>query len=140
MAHAEFLRQEGGDDLEAEQIKVDWRKMNLTKAERAMLEWVEKLTLAPPMCNEADIQGLREVGWTDRDILDIAQICAYFNFRVRIVDGLGLDVNDLHAKRARAGAERAAKLAAERGVAMPDDPWGVRSGDPAEVATGTRPS
>ena len=124
MAHAEFLRQEGGDDLEVEQIKADWRKMRLTEAEYAMLEWAEKLTLAPAMCNEADIQALREVGWTDRDILDIAQVCAYVNFRVRIVDGLGLDLDEFYVQPVRAGAQRAAKLARERQVAMPDDPLG----------------
>ena len=140
MAHAEFLRQEGGDDLAVEQIKADWRTMDLTEPERVMLEWVEKLTLAPAMCNEADVQGLRKVGWTDRDILDIAQVCAYFNFRVRMVDGLGLDLDEFYVEPVREGAKRAAKLAEERGVAMPGDPWGIRGGDPSEVATGTRPS
>lgn len=121
-----------------EQIKADWRKMRLTKAEYAMLEWTEKLTLAPAMCKQADIQALREVGWTDRDILDIAQVCAYFNFRVRIVDGLGLDLDQFYVEPVRVGAQRAAKLAKERRVTMPDDPWGIRTGNPSEVATGTR--
>ena len=128
MAHAEFLRQEGGDDLETEKAKDDWRQMDLTDAERAMLEWVEKLTIAPSQMTEADIQGLRDVGWTDRDILDIAQVCAYFNLRVRIVDGLGLELGEWQVKRAQAGAGRAAALAVERGEAMPADPWSVRSG------------
>ena len=140
MAHAEFLRQEGGDDLMVEQIRDDWRQMALSEAEFAMLEWAEKLTQHPAMMTQADIEKLRDVGWTDRDILDIAHVCAYFNFRVRIVDGLGLDLNETHVTRVRAGSERAAKLAEERGVAMPDDPWGIRTGDPAVVAPGTRPS
>ena len=53
-------------------------------------------------------------------------MCAYFNMRVRIVDGLGLEVDEWQIVRAKAGAEKAAKLAAERGVEMPSDPWGVR--------------
>ncbi len=126
MAHAEYLRQEGGDDLEAERIKSDWRQMDLTEAERVMLEWVEKLTVAPATCVEADIEAMRAVGWTDRDVLDIAQVCAYFNMRVRIVDGLGLEVDEWQIVRAKAGSEKAAKLAVERGVEMPSDPWGVR--------------
>ena len=93
-----------------------------------MLEWVEKLTLAPSMMTEQDFQGLRDVGWSDRDILDIAHVCAYFNFRVRMVDGLGLELGDWQLERAKAGAERASALAEERGVAMPSDPWGVRQG------------
>jgi uncharacterized peroxidase-related enzyme len=126
VAHAEYLRQEGGDDLEVEHIKSDWRQMHLTGAERVMLEWVEKLTLTPSSCGQADVDGMRSAGWTDRDVLDIAQVCAYFNMRVRIVDGLGLEVDEWQIVRAKAGAENAANLASERGVEMPSDPWNVR--------------
>ena len=100
--------------------------MELTEAEYAMLEFAEKLTLTPSNMREQDVQRLREAGWADRDILDIVHVCAYFNFRVRVVDGLGLEVADWQIQRARAGAQRAAKLAEERGVAMPSDPWKVR--------------
>jgi uncharacterized peroxidase-related enzyme len=106
-----------------EQVKDDWRQMELSEAEYAMLEYAEKLTLTPSNMRETDVQKLRNAGWTDRDILDIVHVCAYFNFRVRVVDGLGLEVADWQIQRARAGAERAAKLAEARGVAMPSDPW-----------------
>ena len=109
-----------------EQVKDDWRQMELTEAEYAMLEYAEKLTLTPSAMNEQDVQKLRDAGWTDRDILDIVHVCAYFNFRVRVVDGLGLEVADWQIQRARAGAQRAVKLAEERGVAMPSDPWKIR--------------
>ena len=75
---------------------------------------------------EADVQKLRDTGWRARDILNIVHVCAYFNFRVRVVGGLGLEVADWQIERAWAGAERAAKLAAEWGVAMPTDRWKVR--------------
>jgi uncharacterized peroxidase-related enzyme len=126
VAHAEFLRQEGGDDLSVEQVKDDWRQMELSEAEYAMLEYAEKLTLNPSAMTEEDVRKLRDVGWTDRDILDIVHVCAYFNFRVRVVDGLGLEVADWQIQRARAGAARAEKLAEQRGVAMPSDPWKIR--------------
>jgi uncharacterized protein YciW len=100
--------------------------VELTQAEYAMLEFAEKLTLTPSNMREEDVEKLRTVGWTDRDILDIVHVCAYFNFRVRVVDGLGLEVADWQIQRARAGAQRAAMLAEERGVAMPSDPWKVR--------------
>ena len=90
-----------------------------------MLEWSEKLTLTPAMMTEADIQGLRDVGWTDRDVLDIASACAYFNFRVRIVDGLGLETSDQTAERATEARDHAKKLAEEKGVTLPGDIWGV---------------
>ena len=100
--------------------------MELTEAEYAMLEYAEKLTLTPSAMTEEDVQKLRDAGWTDRDILDIVHVCAYFNFRVRVVDGLGLELGEWQIKSARAGSERAAKLAKERGVAMPRDLWRIR--------------
>jgi uncharacterized peroxidase-related enzyme len=109
-----------------EQVKDDWRQMELTEAEYAMLEYAEKLTLTPSNMREEDVRKLRDAGWTDRDILDIVHVCAYFNFRVRVVDGLGLEVADWQIQRARMGAERAAKLAEAHGVAMPSDPWNLR--------------
>jgi uncharacterized peroxidase-related enzyme len=109
-----------------EQVKSDWRDMELTPAEYAMLEYAEKLTLTPSAMSQKDVQKLRDAGWTDRDTLDIVHVCAYFNFRVRVVDGLGLELGDWQVNRARAGAERARKLAEQRGVPMPLDLWGVR--------------
>lgn len=109
-----------------EQVKDDWRQMDLSPAEFAMLEFAEKLTLTPNNMRESDVQKLRDVGWSDRDVLDIVQVCAYFNFRVRVVDGLGLELGDWQFQRAREGSKRAEKLAQDRGVVMPKDPWGVR--------------
>lgn len=57
-----------------EQAKSDWRQAKLSDAERAMLEYVEKVTIAPSAITQADVQRLRDVGWTDRDILDIVQV------------------------------------------------------------------
>ena len=90
-----------------------------------MLEFTEQLTIAPSSMTEENVQALREAGWEDRDILDIVHVCAYFNFRVRIVDGLGLKLSDAQLERARANRLRAAELASERGVALPSDVWGI---------------
>lgn len=125
MAHAGALRQLTGDDLTAEFLQNDWREAKLTPAEFAMLEYAEKLTVAPAMMEQKDIQALRDTGWDDKDILDIALAAAYFNFRVRIVDGLGLEVSDQAAERAVDARERAAATAKEQGVEMPMDLWGV---------------
>lgn len=106
-------------------IQNDWRKADLTPAEHEMLEYVEKLTIAPSTISEADIQRLRAVGWSDRDILDIVHVCAYFNFRVRVVDGLGLRHTDERYEAARQNRAKAEKLAAGRGTKLPPDIWGI---------------
>ncbi len=51
--------------------------MELTQAEYVMLEFAEKLTLTPSNMREDDVQKLRNVGWTDRDILDIVHVCLF---------------------------------------------------------------
>lgn len=88
-----------------------------------MCEYAEKLTINPSGMTEADVLNLREVGWTDRDILDIVHVCAYFNFRVRVVDGLGLELSEQTMQSALQGRERAEALARERDVELPAPVW-----------------
>ena len=66
--------------------------------------------------------------------------CAYFNFRVRVVDGLGLQVSDNTAVNAIKAREHAAALAAEKGVSLPTDIWGVRAGGGGQHRRLARPS
>ncbi len=57
-----------------------------------MLGYVEKLTLAPGEMTESDVVALRDVGFTDRDILDICTVAAYYAYVNRIADGLGVQM------------------------------------------------
>lgn len=50
----------------------------------------EKLTDVPGAMTESDLGELRAVGLSDRDILDLTLITAYFNFVNRIALGLGV--------------------------------------------------
>ena len=49
-----------------------------------------KLTGRPAEMSEADLAPLRAAGFTDRDILDIVEVTAYYAYANRIADGLGL--------------------------------------------------
>ena len=55
-----------------------------------MLEFASKLTVRPGEMSETDLTPLREAGLTDRDILDIVEVTAYYAYANRIADGLGL--------------------------------------------------
>jgi alkylhydroperoxidase family enzyme len=55
-----------------------------------MLTYVEKLTRRPGEMSESDVLDLRAAGFTDRDILDIATVTAYYAYVNRIADGLGV--------------------------------------------------
>ena len=43
---------------------------------------------------QADIQHLREQGYSEVDIYDITQIASYFNYINRIADALGVPPED----------------------------------------------
>ena len=59
-----------------------------------MLGFAVKLTETPAATNDADIDALREAGFSDRDILDIVEVVAYYAYANRIADGLGLEAED----------------------------------------------
>lgn len=62
-----------------------------------MLDYVAKLTRTPWQMVEADVTHLRECGFDDRSILDIAQVTAYYAYVNRIADGLGVSLEDYWA-------------------------------------------
>ena len=55
-----------------------------------MLEYSIKLTMSPAAVTESDVERLRDVGFSDRDILDIAEVVSYYAYVNRIADGLGV--------------------------------------------------
>jgi uncharacterized peroxidase-related enzyme len=75
-----------------ERLKSDWRQADLQDGDRAMLEYVEKLTLRPWDMVEGDVIALREVGYSDGAILDINQVTGYYAFVNRLADGLGVEL------------------------------------------------
>ena len=77
------------DDLAAA-IETEWREADLDPRRRAMLAYAEKLTVEPAAMTTADADDLREAGFSDRDILDICEVTAYYAYVNRIADGLGV--------------------------------------------------
>jgi len=57
-----------------------------------MLSYVETLTARPQDITAADVDSLRSVGFSDRDIHDICEVAAYYAYVNRIADGLGVQL------------------------------------------------
>tara|TARA_B100000686_G_C16377612_1_gene755802 strand:+ start:203 stop:400 length:198 start_codon:yes stop_codon:yes gene_type:complete len=57
-----------------------------------MLTFAIKLTVTPEKMSESDLEPLRKVGFSDRDILDIVEVTAYYAYVNRIADGLGVEI------------------------------------------------
>lgn len=71
-------------------LRAGWRTAPLSDPDRAMLEYVEKLTLRPGDCTRADLEPLRAAGFDDRAITQISMIASMFCFLNRMADGLGV--------------------------------------------------
>ena len=103
--HGEGLRRLTRDAQLVQHLKNDYRLAPLSDKDRAMLDYAARLTREPWTVREGDVQALRVAGFIDRDILDIAQIVAYFAYVNRIADGLGVAVEAEKWEEIRAGTE-----------------------------------
>ena len=63
-------------------------------AERGMLDYAVKLTVAPSTVSEDDATKLRSLGFDDRDILDIVYVICLYNFNDRLADATGIKGHD----------------------------------------------
>ena len=64
----------------------------LEAADRAMLDYVVKLTQRPGDICRDDVDRLRTHNFNDRAIHDICAVTAYYAFVNRIADGLGVEL------------------------------------------------
>lgn len=82
-----------GDDARADAVEAAL-KGNLEDAfegrELEALVHARKLTLSPGNMEKADVDALRDSGWTDGEILEINQIVGYFCYVNRLLNGLGV--------------------------------------------------
>ena len=80
------------DDVSlVEAVKTDYRRADLSAADRRMLDFAVRLTRSPRESSSADVEALREVGFSDVAIHDIAQVTALFNYYNRLAEGLGVE-------------------------------------------------
>lgn len=100
-AHGAAVRQLSGDPALGEQLVMNFRAADLPARQRAMLEFAEKLTEQPSKMDEADRQGLREAGFSDRDIWDIASTAAFYNMTNRMAGAVDMRPNPEYAGQYR---------------------------------------
>jgi uncharacterized peroxidase-related enzyme len=94
IAHGEALRTESKDDQLVEGMQRDYTRLELSSAERAMLDYAVKLTVAPSTASQEDIKILRGHGFDDRDVLDIIHVICLYNFNDRLADATGISGHD----------------------------------------------
>ncbi len=90
---------EGETQALLDALERDYRAADLASPDRAMLDYAVKLTRTPATIVEADIERLRQEGFTDRAIHDICAITGYYAFVNRMADGLGVELEERFSRR-----------------------------------------
>ena len=92
--HFTGLKRLLNNDEKATQIRSAIETNNIENAplenrQKTAMEYARKLTNNPGSIREESIEKLRADGFTDGEILEINQVCAYFSYANRTVLGLG---------------------------------------------------
>lgn len=62
--------------------------------ELATMRYARKLTMTPGEMLEQDVEDMRAGGLSDGEILEVNQVCCYFNYANRLLNGLGVSLVD----------------------------------------------
>ena len=94
IAHGAILRIRAKNPLIADQVAGNYRKADITPRQRAMLDFAMKVSQQAQAVDEADSVVLREHGFSDDEIWDIAAIAAFFGMSNRLANFTSLRPND----------------------------------------------
>lgn len=93
-AHGAAVRELSGDPQLGEMLVMNYRVAPLDARQRTMLDFAVKMTRASAEIEEADRNALRAVGFSERDIWDIAGVAGFFNMTNRIASATDMRPND----------------------------------------------
>jgi uncharacterized peroxidase-related enzyme len=100
-AHGAAVRSLADDPILGELLVMNYRAARLDRRQRAMLDFAVKLTAQPWEIEEIDRKTLREAGFTDRDIWDIAAVAGFFNMSNRIASATDMRPNSAYHRHKR---------------------------------------
>ena len=75
----------GSEEL-VDAVLADWRTAPIDEKLRAMLGYLEAVTLRPGEVTAADADAVRAAGVSDQGMVDALLVCAYFNLIDRLAD------------------------------------------------------
>ncbi len=93
IAHGAILRIRAKDPLIADQIATNYRKANITSRQKAMLDFAILVSQKAHVVGEPDFATLKQHGFNDDDIWDIAGISAFFGMSNRLANVTSMSSN-----------------------------------------------
>ena len=83
------------DEAQLIRVAEDYRDAELDDADVAVMAFAEKVSTEAHRMTDADSENLRAVGFTDRQIVDIALAAAARNYLSRALQALAVPVDDV---------------------------------------------
>lgn len=93
-AHGSAVRQYSGDPALGELMVMNYRAAELSERHRAMLDFAVKITERAHEIDEPDRQALRDAGFSEKDIWDIANVAAFYNMTNRVASAVDMQPNE----------------------------------------------
>ena len=84
VAHGALVRIYADDPHLADQLVANYRTADINDAHRTMLDVAVKLTERPTEVEEDDLEALREAGFSEEAVWDIAAVTAFYNLSNRL--------------------------------------------------------
>ena len=94
VAHGAILRIREKNAQLADQIASNYRKADITPRQKAMLDFALKVSKSSHEISNADIEDMRELGFSNDDIWDIGAISALFALSNRMANLTSMRPND----------------------------------------------
>ena len=94
VAHGAILRIRAKNPLVADQVAVNYRKADITPRQKAMLDFAMKVSARAHEVDDHDFETLRQHGFDQEDIWDIAGIAAFFGLSNRMANVTSMRPND----------------------------------------------
>ncbi len=101
VAHGAAVRQLSGDPPLGELMAMNYRAARLSKRQRAMLDFAVKLTAEPWLVDDEDRERLRGLGFSEKEIWDIAAVAGFFNMTNRVASATDMRPNSVYHGQAR---------------------------------------
>ena len=94
VAHGAILRIREKNPLIADQIATNYRNADITPRQKAMLDFAVKVSTQASEVSEAEMEEVRQHGFSDEDIWDIGAITAFFALSNRMANLTAMRPND----------------------------------------------
>ncbi|ELY41071.1 peroxidase-related enzyme [Natronorubrum tibetense] len=94
VAHGALVRIYADDPQLADQLVANYRTADIGDAHRTMLDVAVKLTERPTEVERSDLEALREAGFSEEALWDIASVTAFYNLSNRLAMFAEMRPND----------------------------------------------